>query len=206
MRRIRIATVVEGHGEVSALPVLLRRLAGRLVPDVALELPRPYRVGRQTLLAPGGVETAVAVALPPLFPAVPSGPPGAVMILIDADDDCPAQLGPEVLARARTVLPHAALSAVVAKREFEAWFLAGAPSLSGKRGLAQDLVVPPEPEKPRDCKGWLTAHRTDRRPYKPAADQAALAAAFDVELARGNSPSLDKLCRDVERLLHTASA
>jgi hypothetical protein len=55
--------------------------------------------------------------------------------------------------------------------------------------------------EPRDCKGWLSAHRTDGRAYKPASDQAALAAAFDLRMARANSPSFAKLWRDLERLL-----
>jgi hypothetical protein len=90
---------------------------------------------------------------------------------------------------------------VLANREFEAWFLAGASSLSGHRGLADDLQVPVEPEKPRDCKGWLSANRTDGHSYKPAADQGALAAALDLGLARANSESFDKLWRDLARLL-----
>jgi hypothetical protein len=41
----------------------------------------------------------------------------------------------------------------------------------------------------------------DGRSYKPATDQAALSAVFDMQIARKNSPSFDKLWRDVERLL-----
>ncbi|WP_432978099.1 hypothetical protein [Dactylosporangium sp. CA-233914] len=93
----------------------------------------------------------------------------------------------------------------MANREFEAWFLASAPSLSGQRGLAKDLAVPADAEQPRDCKGWLSERRVDGRPYKPTADQAALAAVFDIRLARENSPSFDKLWRDVERLLREAT-
>ncbi|WP_349817016.1 hypothetical protein [Frankia sp. Cppng1_Ct_nod] len=79
--------------------------------------------------------------------------------------------------------------------------MAAAPSLSGQRGLAQGLERPVDGEKPRDCKGWLSAHRTDGRSYKPASDQAALAALFDLRMARENSPSFDKFWRDVEQLL-----
>jgi predicted ATPase len=51
------------------------------------------------------------------------------------------------------------------------------------------------------CKGWLSARRTDGRTYKPSSDQAALAAVFDLRMARENSASFDKLWRDLERLL-----
>lgn len=129
------------------------------------------------------------------------GPRTGVLVLLDADDDCPAELAPALLARARDARKDRPASVVLAKREFEAWFLAAAPSLRGRRGLAADLALPPDPELPRDCKGWLSRHRSDGRGYKPTADQAALAAAVDLRLARTNSPSLDKLWRDLERLV-----
>jgi hypothetical protein len=68
-------------------------------------------------------------------------------------------------------------------------------------GEVTALPVPGEPEKPRDCKGWLTAHRVDGQSYRPTTDQAALTAIFDISTARRNAPSFDKFCRDVERLL-----
>jgi hypothetical protein len=88
--------------------------------------------------------------------AAAAGGNTAALVLLDADDDCPAELGPGLLGRARMAQAALPVSIVLANREFEAWFLAGAPSLSGQRGLAPGLQVPAEPEKPRDCKGWLT--------------------------------------------------
>ena len=66
--------------------------------------------------------------------------------------------------------------------------------------------MPADPEQPRDCKGWLTARRTDKRSYKPSADQAALAEIFDLAMARANSPSFDKLWRAVERMAKRITA
>lgn len=199
MSRVVISTLVEGQGEVAAVPVLLRRMATEIAPELWVDLPRPYRIGRGGLLAPGGVERAVAAL------AMQSDPGGAVLVLVDADDDCPADLGPRLLDRIATAGVGGACSVVVANREFEAWFIAAAPSLQGKRGLASELPLPADPERPRDCKGWLSEHRVDKRSYKPAADQAALAAAFDLHMARKNAPSFDKLWRDLERLLREAA-
>jgi hypothetical protein len=53
------------------------------------------------------------------------------------------------------------------------------------------------------CKGWLTHQRTDGHSYRPAADQSALANAFDLAAARQHAPSFDKFCRDLENLLET---
>lgn len=195
MTQRKITAVVEGQGELAAVPVLLRRIAAKVVPDEWVEFPRPHRISRGSLVAPGGVERAIATI------AEQGGPQDSVLVLLDADDDCPVDLAARLRARIRTARSDRGSSVVVANREFEAWFLAAAPSLRGRRGLARDLKVPADPEAPRDCKGWLSRHRVDGRSYRPAADQAALAAEFDLDLARYNSPSFSKLWRDMERLL-----
>ncbi|SDI30498.1 protein of unknown function [Sinosporangium album] len=189
-----IASIVEGEGEVTALPVLLRRIATELS-VWNLALPRPHRVTRSKLLAPGGVENAV------LQVSYQVGNVGGVLILIDSDDDCPAELGPTLLERGRSVRADREISVVLAHREFEAWFLAAAASLGGCRGLADPLERPSDPEAIRGAKEWLSARKTDGTSYKPTVDQAGLAAAFDLPAARKSAPSFDKSWRDVERLL-----
>jgi len=88
---------------------------------------------------------------------------------------------------------------VIANREFEAWSLAAAESLAGRRGLRPDLQAPADPESIRDAKGWLSQRMSAR--YSGTIDQPALAATMDLALARERSPSFDKLVRDLERLL-----
>ncbi|WP_338702290.1 DUF4276 family protein [Streptomyces sp. Q6] len=194
--RVTIGSVVEGEGELSALPTLLRRLAYEAeIWDAHVR--KPHRIGRGHLVKAGGIESAVDE----VARRVPAQAPGGVLVVIDADDDCPAGLGPELLRRAKAARPDRRVSVVLANREFEAWFIAAAPSLGGHRELAHDLAVPADCETRRDCKGWLTHHRTDGQPYKPNADQAALAEVFDMEMARRNSPSFDKFCRDVNYLI-----
>jgi hypothetical protein len=192
---VTIATVVEGHGEVEAVPCLLRRMAAEIAPDAWVDVPRPFRVGRDSLTKAGGIESVVKQA------GLRLGPGGRILVLLDADDDCAATLGPTLLKRIEEAVPDRRTAVVLAVREFEAWFLAAAPSLAGCRGLGDDLAVPADPETPRGCKEWLTRHRVDGHVYRPAADQAALAAVFDMKMARTNSPSFDKLWRDVTRLL-----
>ncbi|MDP9845492.1 DUF4276 family protein [Streptosporangium lutulentum] len=195
---ITIASIVEGDGEVSALPVLLRRIAGSLsVWNV--RIPTPRRIPRSKLIAPGGVEDAVLQASYQVTGA------GGILLLIDSDDDCPASLGPTLLQRAREARGDKGISVVLAHREFEAWFLAAAASLSGCRGLADPLNPPPDPEGIRGAKEWLSARKTDGTPYKPTVDQAGLASAFDMEQARKAAPSFDKFWRDIERLLRGGS-
>lgn len=126
---------------------------------------------------------------------------GATLVLLDGDDDCAALLGPELQARAERARPDAPVAVVLAVKEYEAWFLAAAQSLAGRRGLREDLEGPPGPEAVRDAKGWLQRQRTDGRSYRPTVDQPALSAAIDLDAARAGSASFDKLWREVELLL-----
>jgi hypothetical protein len=130
---------------------------------------------------------------------------GGVLVLLDAADDCPAQLGPQRLARARAERPDKRVVVVLANREFEAWFLAAAASLAGQHGFSEDLHSHDSPEVPRDCKGWLTKQRAHGHPYKETVDQAPLASIFDLKAARENSPSFNKFYRDVTRLMAVVS-
>ena len=153
------------------------------------------RVPRGKLTMPGGIERAVSAV------AQRVGAAGGVLVLLDADDDCPAALGSALLARARVARPDVPACVVLANREFEAWFIAAAPSLAGTHGFPEDLSAPGDPEKIRGAKEWLGQRKTDGRPYKPTVDQGPLASAFDLALARSGSPSFGKFCRDVHLLL-----
>lgn len=191
---IQMACIVEGHGEREAVPVVIRRLAASLDATLALHIPHPIRIPKSRLLKPGELERAVDLA------ARRIAGDGAVLVLLDSDDDCPAQLGPELLQRALSARSDVSLAVVIAKREFESWFLAAADSLRGHRGLAADLGPPPDPEAIRGAKEWLDAHMESGRAYVETLDQPALAARFDLDMAR-RADSFDKCCREITRLL-----
>ena len=194
MDPFELTCIVEGHGELEAVPVLVRRIAGELHPGHPVRIAHPFRVPRTRLIKPGELERSVELA------ARRIGREGGILIVLESDDECPAVLGPELLQRASAVRPDLPMILVLAKREFEAWFLAGAESLRGSRGLASDLDPPAEPEIIRGAKEWLTARMTGSRHYVETLDQPALAAIFDLAAAR-RADSFDKLYRDVSRLL-----
>ncbi|MEO6595417.1 MAG: DUF4276 family protein [Planctomycetota bacterium] len=180
--------MVEGKGEIEAVPVLLRRLADRH--GLSIRVRPPIRLPRGKLVQQTELAKAVQLA------AKQGGTDGGILFLLDADDDCPADLGPRLLGWGRAARADRLISVVIANREFEAWFLAAAQSIAGRRGLAPDLSAPSEPETVRDAKGWL-GERMGRR-HSPTVDQAAFAAVFDLDLARTRSPSLDKVLREFE--------
>jgi hypothetical protein len=192
-----IASVVEGDGEIQALPKLLHRIAGDL--DICrISTPRPARVPLSQLVKAGGIENAVLKQA-----EFVRGHAGGVLILLDADDDCPASLGPTLLARAKDACQDIPVAVVLPSREYESWFLAAADSLAGVRDFPTSMTAPAQPDTtPRDAKGWLLTHqRGKHRPYSPTADQAPLTSAMDLTLARANSPSFDKLCHDAHYLM-----
>lgn len=79
-----IASIVEGDGEVSALPKLLHRIAAELGVS-GLLTPTPMRIPRGKITIAGGIERGVAAGAL----RVPGN--GGVLVLLDADDDCPAE-------------------------------------------------------------------------------------------------------------------
>lgn len=158
---------------------------------------KPIRVDRNKVTQPNELENAVQAA------ADKSGPDGRILILLDADKDCPAQLAPELLRRATTARGDRHIRVVLPTSEYENWFLASAEALRGRRGVDLSLTAPDDPESIRDAKGWLVARTSVLRPYKPARDQAALTDAMNFQSAR-RAPSFDKLWRDVCELLREA--
>jgi hypothetical protein len=190
----QLVCLVEGKGEVAAVPVLVRRIAAFLDPPLAPQV-MPVRVPRNQLVQPGVLEAWVQRS------AVATPAQGAVLVLLDSDDDCPAQLGPALLQRAAQARGGIPLAVVLAKREFEAWFIAAAESLKGLRGLSSSLQTPPDPEGIRGAKEWLSRHMPANRRYSETRDQPAFTAVFDLDLARQRSDSFEKCFRDIVALL-----
>ncbi len=191
---MRLACIVEGHGEVQAVPILLRRLVNALDSTLTVRVEQPIRISKSKLLQAGELERAVELA------ARKAGDDGAIFILLDSDDDCPALLGPSLLKRAREARGNLPISVVLAKHEFEAWFLAAAESLRGRRGLQDDLEPPPQPEDVQGAKEWLTERMAGNQHYVETLDQPALAAVFDLAAAR-RADSFDRCWRELKRLV-----
>jgi hypothetical protein len=123
-----------------------------------------------------------------------------LIVLLDADDRCPAELGPELLNRIHARFPLNSASVNVADREYESWFIASSESIAAHVGSSADFEVPANIEEIRDAKGWIRRNVLNRG-YKETVDQASFSSCIDVPLARQRSQSFDRFCREVERLL-----
>ena len=119
----------------------------------------------------------------------------AVLILFDADDDCPAQVGPAIMLEALKTARKTPCEVVMATREYEAWFLAAIESLRGKRGIRSNATSYSAPEKPRNAKLELTKRMSKNRTYSETADQEPLSATFDMAAAYQSCRSFRKLTR-----------
>ncbi len=191
---VKIGCIVEGESEVETVPLLIRRIDANLYPELPIIVPPPIRRPRNKVVKENELERAVE------FVARQIGGEGAIFIILDSDDDCPAELGPELLHRASQTRSDLPIAVVLAKQEFEAWFLASAESLRGKRGLKSDINSPNNPEAIRGAKEWLYQRMQTGNTYSETSDQPALAALFDIEKAR-QADSFDKCYRDIVWLL-----
>jgi hypothetical protein len=188
---INVACIVEGDGEVAALPVLLRRICEWQTPESPARIPTPIRVYKDRFLNRDGEFRRHL-----LLAAAKCEQSGWVLVLLDADDDCPAARGAEILQRAQAIIPHRRISVILANREYEAWFIAAARSLDGMRNFVlespADVVAP---EVPRNAKGWL-ARRMGGAGYNETTDQPAFSARMDLQQAFDSSRSFKKLCSE----------
>jgi hypothetical protein len=167
-----IQPIVEGQGEVEAAPVLLRRLRDE-AQAWDLEVARPHRKHRTQLVRKDSLQTAVRVA------ALGSDCQ-AILILFDADDDCPKDRAPLLEQWASEAAGGRPCAVVMANREYEAWFLASIETLRGTAGIRADATSHPDPELPRDAKGELERRMAPRANYSPTVDQARLTARLDL--------------------------
>jgi hypothetical protein len=188
----QILPIVEGQSEVESVPILLRRIRDVMM-AFNIDISRPFRVKRNKVVIPGELERAITQGIRDRSNI------GAILVLLDADDDCPAALAPELLERCRqtTNLP---VAVVLANIEMEGWFLGGKESLQGLCGIKQDAVAPPNPESIRGAKERLSKNMKHGRRYLEVDDQPTFARYLDFELTRSRCRSFDKFLKDIHKL------
>lgn len=182
---MKLVPIVEGHGDVDALPLLIRGYFP------SLKVLRPLRVSRNRFINSEDEQRRyLELARKSL------GDSGTILVLLDADSDCPALLAAK-LTKSLTPTPGFDCRVVLAKCEFETWFLAGADCL----GLG---------EPPRDLEEIRGAKEEVKRRlgrYSETVDQAKLTSQLtkdcDPRTLRKRSASFDKLWRELEGIART---
>lgn len=189
-----IAPIVEGHGDELAVPILLRRLGAELVPPIPLDVIKPIRCPRTKLAKEAELRRATQLAVGKLRALGADLARSLVLVVADADDDLPCEVGPAWVAAASR--GDIEVAVVLANPELETWFVAAAESLSSFLNI-EGGAAPVDPEGAKLKKKWISDRFAGR--YSETVDQPALAGVMDIRACRSKSPSFDKLCRELER-------
>lgn len=185
--------IVEGHGDFLSVPILVRRIAFEIDTSLSVRC-RCWRIPKGALIKSGGLEREVETAAR-RYPDA-----RGLLVLLDSDRDCPATTGPELLGRSLATRPHLPTTVILAKREYEAWFIAAIHSVSQHRDFLSPLSPPPEPEEIVGAKEWLTKRMRPGIAYSETRHQPAFTSMMDFAQAK-TSQAFRKLLRDMPRVL-----
>lgn len=193
---IAIAPMVEGYGEVESIRILIDRIWTSLGSEGWPQLLTPIRQPKSKLVQAEHLGKPVELA------ALKLKETGAavrlILLLLDADDDCPGELGPELLGIMKAARSDLEVACCVANPEYETWFAASADTMAESLDLGGE-AAPDSPEDLRLGKRWI-ARRIATGRYRETVDQPRLTARIDVDTCRRRSSSFDKLCREIERV------
>jgi hypothetical protein len=198
----RLVCVIEGHGERDAAPVLCNRVMRGLlhvndwyVDEDPVRHPRSLLVDekgaaprRPPNLDPRGLPRALALAA--------ARDPAAILVLCDADDDCPVTWGPAVPSTVLAKRGPIPARGVMACREYESWLLWAFPAAEQERAKA----VNPE-SAPRDAKKALEKLVPG---YTPPTHQLEQTRRLDLAAVWALSDSFDKFVRSIAVLLQVS--
>ncbi|OWK35805.1 DUF4276 family protein [Fimbriiglobus ruber] len=204
-----VVPIVEGQTEQGCVERLLNRVWYELLgQSEPLRVIEPFRGHRDDLVHTNELKLTETVEKASLKLMSKSRSDSQarrwVLILLDAENDCPKDLAPHLLAVARRTIPAAIpVSCVLAKKMLENWIVAGASTLAGVNGLPDPLPARDQFED-RSGVAWLETQLRSRnrsRKYKKTDDAKRLVDKMDLQECRVNSPSFDKLCREFEARL-----
>ena len=176
----RIVPIVEGLGERASIRTLINLIVAQ--DDTSVDVNSPIQLDRGKIVKPASLARYVELA------AKSAGADGGILVLFDADDDCPVELVGQCDAALKSSgLPY---EIAVANRTYESWFVASVESLAGYRGLLDGLICPESPEQVGNPKAWLEDRHRDnqggmkRWRYRETIDQPGLTSRISVEQAR----------------------
>ena len=193
----KIVPIVEGDGEVEAVPLLLGKIIAAMG-RAEIGISRPLNAGScSNLTKPDGLERFVQSA------ALRSDC-GAILVLMDADKGCPLKITQDFVARIGAMGTKHPIVVVIARCEYEAWFLASLDSIAGKSlegrtGLPPGTTYPvPDVETLVGVKGWLSRQFPGSRKYKETLDQAPMTQLLKPALVAPRSRSFRRLQHALE--------
>lgn len=190
--------IVEGHGEVEALPVLIRKILYEHLGCMGWSILHPYRISRSKIVKfDDHLRSSILFGLEKLK----EGESGGILILIDADDDCPVALSEEFKYFIDGMDAGRIISFVVANKEYESWFLASAEMMRSHSSIRNDAVRPNNSDCIRDAKGHFSREILNEGvKYAETIEQAKFSAIIDIDAASAASRSFRKFLKEVARI------
>ena len=193
----KLIAIVEGPGEKDAVPALLRRILWERFDRYDIDVSRPKVTnGKPNLVK--RLEDFLGYALIERCTAI--------LVLLDSDRDCPAQLARELAQRAAALNLRVPTAVVCAMSAYESWFIS---SLSDDEGdnirarleIRSSVTAPEDVESIRNAKAWLENHMPHDLGYKETTDQVVLTHYMNLELAHDRSRSFRRVCHAVGELV-----
>ncbi len=190
----RILPVVEGDGDLLAVPELVRRVA-RGLDHYDLTVERPHKRGDLPKVI-ARFDDFFKVALLEKCP---------ILWVMDYDcADCDDQEShvKQLQARAASLAQGTPFEFVFLVQEFETLFLADHETTRKVFGDVPNAhLFPTDPETVRDAKGCLSKARPKGSTYKPTQHQLKLASQVDLARLQTRSPSFARFRTAIQRLL-----
>lgn len=194
----RLLPIVEGHGEIPAVPILIRNiLAAQDIHDV-----QPLPAWRH------GEYPSVTKKFDNIFLAAikENAPILWVMDFDSKDYDCPVKEAQNLLARAEALRPGWPIKIAFLVKEYETLFLIDeAATRKVFPDIPSQTSFPTNPENIRWAKEWLSKARPSQgSAYKETVHQAKITAHLNLDLLRARSPDFAHLERAIVELVNSA--
>ena len=109
---MNLGAIVEGHGEVEAVPALIRRIAAWADPALNVNVLRPFRLPRGKMVKEPELRRAIELV------ARQTGEGAPILVLLDSDEDAACLVGPQLLTWAKAARSDREIGVVLAVREY----------------------------------------------------------------------------------------
>ena len=191
-----IAAIVEGQGEENAVPGLVRR--------ILWERLYRYDISRLNAIPAKGKHNLVSKFEQLIGYAIVENC-DAVLVIVDADDECPLEEAAKLVERAAALNLDIPVAIVYAKSEYETWFICSlsedaSEGMRARLGIPESVIAPDNAESIRGAKEWLINNMPRGLKYQETEHQDHLTYHIDLELVHGRSRSFRRLCHAVEEL------
>ena len=192
-----IVPIVEGPGDRSATPILLRRILWEHFCNYDIGVEKTKSANSKQKLLRDYEKFLRYASIEPSC--------GGIIVLLDADDECPIEEVASLVERTKSLRLRQPVTIVEANREYETWFIASLDSqqgmaIKGRLGIDDSESYRGDVEEVH-AKGWLKRRMPRGRTYKETSDQASLSTFIDIEHTLRRSRSFQRLCHAVEELL-----